>query len=143
MGMELTADDRLAIQELCARACHTIDFDDADGYAALFLPDGVFQRQASQRAGGAILFRHQGREELKAFARQVTNWRKGLARHWTGNIAITPAGAGAHADSYTMLVINDPGDKQVGIGIAGRYRDEFEKTADGWRFASRTVVDDL
>ena len=56
--MELTADDRLAIQELCARACHTIDFDDADGYAALFLADGVFQRQASQRAGGAILFRH-------------------------------------------------------------------------------------
>lgn len=42
-----------------------------------------------------------------------------------------------------MLIVNDPADKQVGIGIAGRYRDEFEKTADGWRFASRTVVDDL
>lgn len=141
--MELTADDRLAIGELCARACHTIDFDDAAGYAALFLPDGVFQRQASQRAGGAILFRHQGHEELKGFARQVTSWRKGLARHWTGNIAISPAAGGAQADSYTMLIVNDPADKQVGIGIAGRYRDEFEKTADGWRFASRTVVDDL
>jgi hypothetical protein len=143
MGMELTADDRLAIGELCARACHTIDFDDADGYAALFLPDGVFQRQASQRAGGAILFRHQGHEELKAFAHQVTSWRKGLARHWTGNIAISPAAGGARADSYTMLIANDPEDKQVGILIAGRYRDEFEKTAEGWRFASRTVVDDL
>jgi SnoaL-like domain len=143
MGMELTADDRLAIQELCARVCHTLDFDDPDGYAALFRPDGVFQRQASQAAGGAILFRRQGHDQLKAFAKQVTSMRKGLARHWTGNIVITPAPGGAHADSYTMLIVNDPAQQQVGIALAGRYRDELAKTADGWRFAERTVVDDL
>jgi hypothetical protein len=143
MRMELTADDRLAIQELCARACHTIDSGDPDGYAELFRPDGVFQRQASAAGGGAIIFRHEGRDQLKGFARQVTGWRKGLARHWTANIAISPAPEGARADSYTMLVINDPEANQVGIGIAGRYRDVFEKTARGWRFVSRTVVDDV
>jgi hypothetical protein len=31
--MELTADDRLAIAELCARACHALDFNDPDGFA--------------------------------------------------------------------------------------------------------------
>jgi hypothetical protein len=141
--MDLSADDRLAIQELCARACHTLDFDDADGYAALFEQDGVFQRRAAASAGGEIIFRHEGHAQLKDFARQVTSWRKGLARHWTANIVVTAAPEGARADSYTMLVIHDQDAKSVGIGIAGRYQDVFTKTADGWRFVSRTVVDDV
>jgi hypothetical protein len=141
--MDLTADDRLAIQELCARACHTIDFDDAEGYAGLFLPDGVFQRRAAASAGGEIIFGHHGQAQLMDFARQVTSWRKGLARHWTANIVVTPAPEGARADSYTMLLIHDPEAKSVGIGIAGRYQDVLAKTAGGWRFVSRTVVDDV
>jgi len=141
--MDLSADDRLAIHELCARACHTIDFDDADGYAALFRPDGVFQRQAAASAGGEIIFRHEGHAQLKEFVHQVTNWRKGLARHWTANIAVAPTPEGARADSYTMLLVHEPDAKSVGIGIAGRYQDVFAKTDEGWRFVSRTVVDDV
>jgi len=33
--------EKLAIQDLCARYCHTIDSQDADGWAHCFTSDGV------------------------------------------------------------------------------------------------------
>ncbi len=141
--MELTTDDRLAIGELCARACHLLDFNDPDGYVGLFLPDGVFQRRASPSAGGEVMFRHQGHGELRAFAEKMSSLRQGLARHWTANLALAPTTDGAAGSSYTMLVATDPEARQVGISIAGTYQDVFAKTGTGWRFVSRTVTDDL
>src|SRR5271155_122279 len=113
--MELTVEDRLSITELCARACHCLDFNEPDGYASLFVPDGAFQRRAAQRAGGEIIFRHQGHEQLRAFATNMGTMRKGLARHWTANLVIRPTESGAQATSYTMLVANDAESKQVSI----------------------------
>jgi hypothetical protein len=139
--MELTAEDRLAIIDLCGRACHALDFNDPDGFARLFVPDGAFQRRASPRAGGQVIFRHEGREQLRAFASSMGAMRAGLARHWTANIVVHATGA--LGTSYTMLVANDAESRAVSIAIAGSYQDVFEKTGDGWLFASRTVVDDL
>lgn len=141
--MELTTDDRLSIAELCSRACHALDFNDPDGYADLFTSRGVFQRQASAAAGSEIIFRHEGKEELRAFAIKASGMRQGLARHWMANMVIRPTDTGAEASSYTMLVANDAEARSVGILIAGIYRDVLEKTDAGWRFASRTVVDDV
>lgn len=56
MRMELTTDDRLAIQDLCARACHTLDFDAPDGFAGLFVPGGVFQRRTASVPGASSPF---------------------------------------------------------------------------------------
>jgi hypothetical protein len=66
--MRLGTDDRPAIPDPCARACQALNCGDPDGYAALFTADGVFQRQAAQRAGGQVTFRHQGHDQLRAFA---------------------------------------------------------------------------
>jgi hypothetical protein len=35
--------DKLAIEELCARYCHTIDNQDSAGWADCFTADGVFE----------------------------------------------------------------------------------------------------
>lgn len=141
--MELTADDRLAIDELCARACHALDFNDPEGYADLFLPDGVFQRRTAPQAGGEVVFRHQGGQELRGFAAKMATMRGGLARHWTANMVLRPTENGAEGTSYTMLLATDPDSRRAGITIAGTYQDVFAKTAEGWRFVSRTVTDDL
>jgi hypothetical protein len=141
--MELTADDRFAIQDLCALACHALDFGDPDGFADLFLPDGSFQRRGPLAAGGEVIFRHEGREQLRAFAVKAAGFRQGLARHWSANILIRPTTAGAEANSYTMLVANDAQTRDVAIAIAGTYQDVFTMTPAGWRFASRTVTDDI
>lgn len=141
--MELTADDRLSIIDLCGRACHALDFNDPDGFASLFAPGGAYQRQASGRAGGQIIFRHEGHEQLRAFATKMASMRGGLTRHWTANIVVSPTGTGARATSHTMLVANDAESRTAGIVVTGTYQDVFEKTNSGWRFASRTVIDDL
>jgi len=51
--------EKLAIQELCARYCHTIDSQDSEGWAACFTDNGVFEFD-----GWAI----QGREALREYA---------------------------------------------------------------------------
>jgi hypothetical protein len=51
--------EKLAIQELCARYCHTIDSQDSEGWAQCFTPDGVFEFD-----GWAI----RGRPALAAYA---------------------------------------------------------------------------
>ncbi|HEY2506457.1 MAG TPA: nuclear transport factor 2 family protein [Streptosporangiaceae bacterium] len=38
--MHITADDRFAIQDLCATYCQTVDRADADGWANTFTADG-------------------------------------------------------------------------------------------------------
>src|SRR6516164_7345247 len=51
--------EKLAIQELCARYCHTIDSQDSDGWADCFTPEGIFEFD-----GWAI----EGRDALRDYA---------------------------------------------------------------------------
>jgi len=141
--MDLTAEDRLAIIELSSLASHALDFNDPDGFAGLFAPGGFFQRQAAPRAGGQIIFRHEGSDALREFAKAMSAMRGGLTRHWTANIVISPTDTGARGTAYTMLVANDAEARSVSVLIAGTYQDVYRKTDAGWRFASRTVVDDM
>lgn len=140
--MELTTADRLEIAELCARACHYLDFDEPDRYAGLFTADGWFRRQAALRAGGEVIFTHTGTDALRTFAESVTVRRAGLARHWTTNLIVDVIDGRVTATSYTMMVATGADDHSVGITVAGTYHDVLVKAPDGWRFAGRTVLDD-
>jgi hypothetical protein len=136
----LPVEDRLEIEDAYARACRALDFDEPEAYAALFTADGSFARRT---AAGEIAFKHEGTEALTGFARQVTERRAGLARHWIANVIVEPEGeGGARGFCYTMLVGTDAESRAVEISIAGTYHDVLVETPDGWRFRERIVVDD-
>ncbi|MEU4236914.1 nuclear transport factor 2 family protein [Actinoplanes sp. NPDC026619] len=139
----LTADDRLDLVELIHRLCHALDYSRPDDFAAVFTPDGVYQAVSSVAAGEHPRFRHEGAAELLAFAEAAARKRQGLGRHWTGNVVLNATEAGASAVSYVAFLEIDPETNERRITISGTHRDSFVRSADGWRFTSRTVVADI
>lgn len=123
----LTAEDRTAIQALVSGYARTLGSCAAEEYADLFAPGtGYF---ASGIRGHIV-----GREKLIALVqseRQCTAPagatpapRPGGGNGPVVNIEVTPTGIRGIAD----------------LGGAGQYQDEYVKTAQGWRFAGRTVL---
>jgi hypothetical protein len=123
--MPLSAQDYAEIQQLYARYNVAIDTGDAEGYAATFTPEGMFNNLT-------------GHDALVGF---IKTWRERLngasRRHWNTNLLISGDAKTASASVYLMLL--DVSTKPGTIAAVGTYTDSLIKTADGWRFAKRTT----
>ena len=88
----LIAQDYFEIQQLYAHYNIAIDSGDAEGWAATFTPDGVFNTFA-------------GHDALVGF---VKTWREKLngatRKHWNNNLQITGNSKEASGSVYLMLV---------------------------------------
>jgi hypothetical protein len=118
-------DDAAAIQALVASYARALGECRAEDFADLFVPEtGYF---ASGFRGHMV-----GHERLVALVQSE--------RHCT-----TPAGAsaaprpGGNAPTVTVELTPTGARGVANLGTA-EYQDEYTKTADGWRFASRTVI---
>ena len=124
----LSAQDYSEIQQLYARYNIAIDSGDAEGWAATFTPDGVFNT-------------FNGHDALVNF---VKAWREKLngatRKHWNNNLQITGNSKEATASVYLMLV--DISTKPPSILATATYTDNLIKTKDGWRFTKRTTKGD-
>ena len=121
--------EKLAIQELCARYCHTIDSQDSEGWADCFTDNGVFEFD-----GWAI----QGREALREYAE--VHARALRCRHLTLNHLYEIRGDTATGTSSTVVTLATPGGYKI-LG-QGAYEDRLVKEADRWRIAYRRVRTD-
>lgn len=125
----LTAEDRLAIEQLYARYANAADAGDAEGWADCFEADGSFVSFGRTQ---------RGREELMAVVEGSR--RRPPGRHWISNLVVEPAEYGATATAYlawlhiTKLPVTMP--------TTGIYRDELVRGPEGWRFRRREFVDD-
>jgi len=126
----LSVEDQLEIQQLYSRYNHAIDFGDADGWAACFTADGVFNG-----GGGGP---QTGTEALKGFATAFAARMK--ARHWNTNLVVEGTDSGARGKCYLMLM--NLKDKPAAPMVTAVYHDELARTADGWKFTSRAVQND-
>jgi len=121
----LTADDYIEIQQLYAQYNIAIDSGDAEGYAATYVPDGVFNTFTGHDA--LVGFVHRWRDSMKG----------GNMRHWNTNLAITGTPEGATGSVYLLLV--DVSAKPPVIATAARYEDQLVRTPQGWRFKKRVT----
>jgi uncharacterized protein (TIGR02246 family) len=121
--------EKLAIQELCARYCHTIDSQDSDGWADCFTPNGTFEFD-----GWAI----SGRDALREYA--VIHTRFVRCRHMTVNHLYEVSGDSASGTSTTVVTVATEG----GYKIFGQsaYFDNLVKQDAQWRFAARRLKTD-
>jgi len=133
---ELTAADRLEIQELLHRYMYVLDScpDHENGYdyADLYTPDGSFN---GRLAGRDSLARAAGRT-ADGGCKPIRH--RGTMNQIHINVApiIEPDPAGARGISYLMM-IDGPTNE---IYWNGWYQDIYVKTAKGWRFKSRNHV---
>jgi hypothetical protein len=142
-GSALATDDVQEITMLVARLCQALDFSRPEDFVRVFLPDGTYRAVSSTASGEAERFCHRGSAELLAFARSAAGKRRGLGRHWTGNLVVDGDSMNATAVSYVLFVEIDAETKERRIPISGVHRDTFRRTDEGWRFVSRTVVADI
>ena len=125
--------DWTAIRELTARYNRCFDDGDTDGFATTFTEDG-----AMEVAGGFVV---EGRAGLAEMCRSTPY---GVV-HVTVDATIDIDGDCATQD-VTVLVLARPAPDAVAdarntrIERSGRYHDDVVRTADGWRFARRTVT---
>jgi hypothetical protein len=124
----LSAQDYFEIQQLYARYNTAIDSGDAEGWAATFTPNGVFNTFT-------------GHDALVGF---IKMWREKLnganRKHWNNNLVITGDSKQASATVYLILVDNST--KPASILPTMSYTDSLIKTKDGWRFTKRTTTAD-
>lgn len=135
-----TAQDYIDIQQLVARYPYTFDggLDGGKAYADLFTSDGVFINQDG---------RHEGRPELERMggARRSRTTPLNVA-HYIVNHVIEPISAtSARGREYlVVLSIGEEGPvhgpRPSSIRLGGMYHDEYEKTAQGWRFKTRQFI---
>src|SRR5271167_865305 len=124
----LTAQDNFEIQQLYARYNNAIDGGDAEGWAATFTPDGVFNTFSGHDA--LVGFIKLWREKLNGATR----------KHWNNNLQIAGTSKQASATTYLMLV--DFSTKPTSILSTGMYTDSLVKTKNGWRFTKRITKSD-
>lgn len=121
----LTYEDHISIEHLYARYNETIDNGDIEGWVATWTPDGDFNG-------------FKGRDGLLRFAKDYINNRDGTRRrHWLNNLVMRPTPEGAQVNNYFMIL--DVSVTPPVVASTGRNIDTFVKTAEGWRFKSRTT----
>jgi SnoaL-like domain len=121
--------EKLAIQELCARYCHTIDSQDSAGWARCFTADGVFEVD-----GSAI----RGFEALRDYAE--VHARVMRTRHLTLNHLYKVEGELATGISTTVVTLATEGGYKI-FGTSA-YRDKLVKQGGEWLFHTRSLKTD-
>ncbi len=125
---KLSAEDLAEINQLYARYNWAIDAGDAEGYAATFTADGVFNANV-------------GHDAIVKFAQGFHAGLGARVRHWNTNLLVLPTATGAHGQVYLVLV--DFSTKPATIAASASYSDELVKTVQGWRFTKRATKGDV
>jgi hypothetical protein len=121
--------EKLAIQELCARYCHTIDSQDSEGWAGCFTTDGTFELD------GWVI---RGRADLAEYAEVHTRLLR--CRHMTLNCLYEVQGDQATGRSTTVVTLATKGGYKI-LG-QGYYEDRLAKEGGRWLIAHRAVRND-
>jgi SnoaL-like domain len=135
--MGMSALDYEEIRQLLARYNFAIDLGDADGWAACFTEDGVFECLGLPE-GSPFGGRYEGSAALRAYATMHFGVYKGRARHWNWNLEIDGDGESATMRCYMLnLSVGKP---PAVKGSTGIYRDQVLKGDGRWLFAERHVT---
>lgn len=125
--------DRTRIRDLTARYNRCFDDGDTDGFAATFTEDGVMEV-----VGG---FEVRGHDGLAEMCRRTPY---GVV-HVTVDATVEIDGDRAVQDVTVMVLQRPkpdaaPDERRTTLERTGRYHDDLVRTADGWRFARRSVT---
>ena len=131
----LSEQDRADIRSLVARYADALGRCAAGEYAGLFTSDGTFTsddfRSAKHRELYGPKATLRGRDQLRQLVRTEEFCLDGRAR---------PSASPRSVPMVTIEPSPEGARGSAAIGADGRYDDVYVKTAQGWRFKSRTVT---
>ncbi len=135
----MRTEDMMAIQQVIARYSYTFDSGDAEGWANVFTPDGLWEFYAAEATTPST--RLDGHAALAAFCtRQFTNRRKGTTsyHHQSGVIFDELTADTAKVRAMLIITVQMPGE-QPRLYMTGVYEDRWVKTSDSWRIKYRVL----
>lgn len=136
----MSIEDKLAIQEVIAQYSYRYDGTDAEGFAQLFLEDGVFEVFVPGRTTASV--RLQSRREIRDWAARRLQERNGrfTSRHYQSGILFDELTSHS-ALTRTMVLVTHQGVIEAAPRptVSGMYHDQWRKTPTGWRLARRAA----
>jgi hypothetical protein len=130
-------EDERAILRVMSAYGATIDYGDADGFAACFSDDGVLE--LSRPKSSEIAVRAAGRSELRRFAEHHSSAPERWHKHVTVGTSITLQGDEAAANSYYLLLQEH--DRTPVVRSFGRYIDQLVRGGtEGWQLRLRRAA---
>lgn len=111
-------EDHVAISDLLARYCLTLDLDDVEGWVSLFTPE------ASYEVYGRVFSGHEGLRKMMGAA------PGGL--HLGGQAVIEMIGVDRARTTRNLLFV----ERAEGISRNAVYTDDLMRTPDGWRITT-------
>jgi 3-phenylpropionate/cinnamic acid dioxygenase small subunit len=118
-AVEPTPQDHVAITQLLARYCLTLDQDDVEGWVSCFTPDASFEVYGRSWDG------HDGLRKMAGAA------PGGL--HLGGPPVVEMTGADEARTQQNLLFV----ERTTGISRKSVYTDVLRRTPEGWRIARR------
>jgi hypothetical protein len=128
MSTDLNTTDKLAIAELFARYCHTVDHGETDAWVTLFTADATFEIIGVTRL--------EGWAQLRGMPAMLATNGKGKWRHQITDIVSEASSGGATAKAYGLVTDWGAGGKPVTFA---EYEARLCRVDGAWRFAEMTA----
>jgi SnoaL-like domain len=136
----MSIEDRLAIQEIIAQCSYAYDGKDVEGFARLFVEDGVFEVFVPGKTIASV--RLQSRTEIRQWAAQRLQERHGrfTSRHYQSGILFEKLTSDSAVTRTMVLVTHqEVAEAAPRPTVSGVYHDHWRKTRAGWRLARRAA----
>jgi uncharacterized protein (TIGR02246 family) len=117
------------IRALYERYNTAFDGGDVEGYAQVFTEDGIFTLP-----DGKVMV---GRDRLRHLATAASS-RPGASHHFVLNVTAEVDGDSARGAAHVVAVSVDG--SEVGLLMAGVYRDELSRVDGSWLFSRRVAT---
>lgn len=137
--------DKMEIAEMQSRYMFALDWHDADAYASLCTDDAVLEWPEGHA---------KGREAIRTACVRIGEFYDRLAaaagprkpphlRHFVTNRVFDIQGDHARVLAYWLDLNNDNLPRWPYVAAYGYYDDELVRTAEGWRFTHRKIINDM
>jgi uncharacterized protein (TIGR02246 family) len=138
-------EDRLQIEDLCARYVMALDTSDGDEYSSLFTQDAVLDINGRQTETGRTAIRKMidGFKAMQPQATASSDRVFGPVRHVVTSLVLNIRGTTATGESYWMEVQSNGRDHPPTVFNIGRYEDEFVKLHGKWLLHHRKIIADI
>jgi hypothetical protein len=136
----MSLEDKLAIHEIIARYSYTYDGKDAEGFAQLFVEDGVFEIFVPGTTTASV--RLESRTEIRDWAARRLQRRTGrfTSRHYqSGTLFDELTPDSALTRTMVLVTHQDVAEPAPRPTVSGVYHDHWRKTHEGWRLARRAA----
>lgn len=139
----MSLEDKLPIQEVIAQYSYTYDVQDAEGFAALFTEDAVWELFTAGATHPTI--RLEARAAIHGWAMQRLHERRTrfTSRHYQSSTMFETLTAES-ARTRTMLLAThqDVTEAAPRPTASGVYHDQWRKTPEGWQLVHRRLHHD-